>query len=124
VEGSWDYLQVTHIAKPGYEWVHETYRSPELTPTELIDNRFYSYGMDSYTYLPDESRPAIFPLFRKGSPMIGKPSRGGSDRYPDGSVVLNEPRTPRVPSAGGGVPATREEREDRLRSLTTQRRDF
>lgn len=112
-------LSVLEIKRPGYAWVHEVFRDPlKRVPS---DNRSYLYDSQGECYLPDQSRPAIFPLFRLGSQVIGKPSRGGADRYPDGHVQVNEPTEALVPSAGGNAPRDNEECEARLLELLTKR---
>jgi hypothetical protein len=85
---------------------------------ELVGNQFFNYTpLLGPVYLPDPNRPAVFSLYRKDSKATGKIARGGSDRYPDGRVVRNEPRTPLLPSAGGDVPLTIPERDRRARAI-------
>jgi hypothetical protein len=114
-----NHLTIMDVSKPGYDWIFDW----AYAATELPDgNRFYLFEPNVRTYLPDQSRPAIFPLVRAGSQVLGQPSRGGSDRYSDGRVVQNGPVVPLIPSAGLSAPSTPLERDERLLKLSGRSR--
>lgn len=88
-----------------------------FTSRPRFTNRYFIYGGGFPIYVPDKDRPAIFPLHRKGSTVVGMPSRGGSDQLTDGRIIRNEPTKPLIPSTGPGAPNTDAERQERLRQL-------
>ena len=106
-------LQVVDVRKQGYDLVFDW----GWTLDKNHENRMFVYGGGFPHYIPDEQRPAIFPLHREGSNSIGMPSRGGSDELPDGSIRRNEARRPIIPSTGPGAPSSDEERYERLDAL-------
>ena len=114
-------LTILEVSRPGFEWVFEWAYGYGL-PGALSSNQFYCYDPGDRMYVPDESRPAVFPLQRVGSPVAGRPSRGGTDRYPDGHIVRNEPVAPVLPSAGLGAPANSAERDEMLLKLSGRKR--
>jgi hypothetical protein len=88
-----------------------------FTSRPRFTNRYFIYGGGFPVYVPDKDRPAIFPLHRTGSAVVGMPSRGGADRLADGRIIRNEPTKPLIPSTGPGAPNTDAERQERLRQL-------
>jgi hypothetical protein len=115
------HMWVSRIAKQGFEWINDSAEKTIFDHRKtLVGNQFYIFDPGiGPVYQSDPSRPAIFPLHREGSRVQGRPSRGGSDRYSDGKVVINERVTLLVPSAGPGSPATAIDRSERLRALLT-----
>jgi len=110
-------LTVGAIGKPGYDLVFDWSWGLPSTMTDRCQNRTFVYGGSFPVYIPDEQRPAIFPLHREGSSVVGMPSRGGSDQFADGRGVRNEPAAPRIPSTGPGAPKNDLERAERLRQM-------
>ena len=108
-------LQVLDVKKPGHVWLvdYAWMAKPEYRPH---DNRFYGFEND-HPYLPDPAHPAVFPLMSTGSKATARTSRGGADREPDGTVVVNVPWTPLIPSAGPGSSETAIEVERRIVAL-------
>lgn len=120
-------LAISNIRKPGYEWVVDWAWGPAADDWLTKDNRYYFYDRKSFPsnpiYRPDESHPAVFPLFAEGSQQLAMPSRGGSDEYSDGRVVQGMPIVPVIPSLGRGSPKRgTNEKEDRLREFALKAR--
>src|SRR5947207_626624 len=59
-------LQILDARKPAYVWVVDLSWTLPADPTRLVDNRFFLYAGSSSIYVPDEARPAIFPLHHTG----------------------------------------------------------
>lgn len=103
-------LTIEAVMKGGYHWVIDWAWSLSVPPHNDGDNREFSLPSKMSRlpmYQPDAARPAIFPLHRDGDPSPAtQPSRGGSDRMPDGTIAPNHPTKLRVPSTGPGAPQT------------------
>lgn len=110
-------LKIGGIGKRGFDLVFDWSWGLPNTTTDRGDNRTFIYGGGFPLYLPDKDRPAIFPLHRKGSQVVGMPSRGGSDQLAEGRIVRNDPMKPLIPSTGPGAPANDIERAERLRQI-------
>jgi hypothetical protein len=113
-------LYIQSVAKPGYDWMFDLAWNLRRPGFERKENRFYRFANPFTTtgvYASDADRPAIFPMYRKGSSMpTSRPSRGGWEALPEGRSVENAPSRMSVPSAGPGAPAA-DEVERRLRDL-------
>ncbi|HEV7302461.1 MAG TPA: carboxypeptidase-like regulatory domain-containing protein [Tepidisphaeraceae bacterium] len=113
------HIWISKVDKPGFDWVFDWAEKPIFDlKRDLVGNQFYVFDSGiGPVYESDPSRPAVFPLIRAGSDKMNKPSRGGSDRFDDGRVRINDPMDPLVPSAGPKAPTTAIERSKRLREL-------
>jgi hypothetical protein len=113
-------LYIQSIKKPGYDWMFDWAWNLRRPGFERKENRFYRYANPYQTtgvYVSDADRPAVFPMYRKGSNMpTTRPSRGGWEALPEGRSVANEPTRMSVPSAGPGAAAP-DEVERRLQDL-------
>jgi hypothetical protein len=103
-------VEIQAVKKEGYDWVFDWAWSLGTPSHGDGDNRLFILPgrfTPLASYQPDPNRPAVFPLHRKGDPSPAThPSRGGSDRNPEGVIVPNSPTPLRIPSAGPGAPTT------------------
>lgn len=119
-------LSILQMQKPGYEPVIDLSWGPAAPDWLSNDNRYYFYDRNAFpgypVYHPDESLPAIFPMFPPNSRATGMPSRGGMDYYPDGKIVQNKPVQLVIPSTGLGAPKDSLEQTDRLKAFVAKAR--
>src|SRR4051812_32762041 len=71
-----NYLAVA-VSKLDHEWVYDLAVAAKTVPELLDANLTFSFDPKGRMYIPDASRPAVFPLFRTGSLVLGRTSRGG-----------------------------------------------
>lgn len=100
-------LTVEAINVPDHEWAID-WAWTLGPPHNRNDNRVFKFAGKHFrcdVYLPQQDRPALFPVQRKGSTApTTRPSRGGVDLRCDGSTVRNEPHALNVPSTGPSAP--------------------
>jgi hypothetical protein len=121
LEGKGYVVQIISVRKgTKYRWVTDFDWDWVRPPTvkRPPNNRRFVYGGDFPIYLPDKSRPAIFPLhLRTSGHPVRLLSRGGSDQLAEGTIIRNEPMKLLVPSTGPGAPKTVGEGLDRVHQL-------
>ena len=111
------FMLVKDVRKNGYQWVIDLAWESPYKNTTMTDNRVYLFGLGGTVYQPDSSAPAIFPLHRPGANVVGRTSRGGSDKTSAGEIVRYDRHTPRIPSTGPGAPRDTAERVRMLEQL-------
>lgn len=113
-----DSLGIMELNRDGYTWLFDHAWWAMTGEVPCPDNM--NFGL---AYIPDRDRPAVFPMIRRGTVPATLPSRGGSDRLPDGRVIRNEPVPVLVPSTGPTAPrAGTVEVELRVREVMAARR--